>query len=158
MKFSLPTDLWKFSPLKVYCYTVVTAQARFKRFTNGFSITLSPGPFPAFQYATLKSWEWAWGCNKADYNVHVSNVDSITAFKHIAIYSKLLESAIIDILLCMQDPKIDYWTFFRHTMLFISVFVCWYLAVSCTVSLYNTVYMWIWKCISWFRSQWKLWK
>ena len=21
---------------------------------------LSPGPFPAFQRATLKSWEWAW--------------------------------------------------------------------------------------------------
>ena len=24
-------------------------------------VTSSPGPFPAFQRATLKSWEWAWG-------------------------------------------------------------------------------------------------
>ena len=53
----------------------------------------------------------------------------------------------------MQDPKIDYWAFFRHALLLVSVFVVWYLVVSycmhCTTSLIVYIYT-LYLCICMF--------
>ena len=44
-------------------------------------IASSPGPFPVFQHATLKSWEWAWGRGYYTYIVEgdvISECDLVT--------------------------------------------------------------------------------
>ena len=70
-----------------------------------------------------------------DYNIFVRNNYRLLASSPGALSLSLSLSLSLPpsfhvFLLYMQDPKIDYWTFFRHAMLFAIVFVCWYFAVS----------------------------